>query len=1323
MQRCSSITRHRSNPVPLRRPLLRPTEVGRVGGHRAGNRGETRWLCRSLSSVPGPKHPGHDYAASNSDQPGPPPIPPFFVEIFRGMGQVVFCNNSMSGVFIATGLMIGDPQTGVMALLGCTSATGMAYLAGLDRAMIRDGLAGYNGALVGCALTIFQPAVPFLPPALSALPFSSSALADALLTMVLGGLSAPLAAKLGPLMAPVPQWTVVFNVIALAVLGSFAVAKWYTQPPKPVKPAADTSQQRKVVRDLSFLFDHPGMLMADLCEAASSSVAQIFLLPEPMSGLFILAGIGCYSPAAAGLTFAGAFLGNTSALALGHSYEQVIDGLWGYNAALSSLAVGIFFVPTGLPYAGLVVAGATTSILATIGVKTVLDKVDLPCLTVPFCGVASACFLLGGRVPGLVRAQAPHSPEMNLQAYRSRPYEFAPNVNTPTILRQARGPFQELPTKVMADAKGFEDMKAQGTGASVRVEGEVVESPAKGQAVEISCGSAEDSVKVLGTVDGKDYPLAKKKHSIEYLREIAHLRPRTSWTLEEAIEHSKMLKVPDRSLLMKMDIEASEWPVLANTSIETLKKFRQLIIEFHGLDSEDRHAEYVSVMHRLLRDGGFQVVHLHGNNCCPAYEKEGFKIPVVIELTLDALANQLTSCQDPKDLELDKPNNPNGVDDGRCEEKRFELVDKDGRPKHPQANTEAPSFGCPDMEKYFQSKRAASNVYFQAAGGMRCCDLKLGTGEVTAQKGVLVCLHFEGKRLNGKIMESTWTTATTPPCIEAGHTPDFPALGEGVIGMHLGILRLGILVFFEEGTGWPIGIQPSELELDPRRAGGRRELIIPPSMNRKGVEEIMTYTIELITVASNLIGAVSRVRNTLAMSTHQFFQDRGFLYVHTPIITTADCEGAGEMFRIAQGGEAGKEHSEEFFGGKKQVEILQLLRAFKMMPVMPVAAPPFEAIPSLDVRGIAAEDVLEALAQFHQSLSAQLRGMDQKNVRLQEQMQQMHQWLGAHEKDGRGSGQKSKEGKEEKKVRNGKGPGPGPKVLEDADPGSVDFENSEPDALDDVSPELPGSVANTLPKEVFKLREMEITAELVGGASPKTRTKSKSKKSSDGANVAGSLVGSEKSEKKPIDLPPEKVHIRSIESSEASSDSEVDCPLRPEVSEASASESELEERESMWLKLSFCQVNSDDEACQGISPCLAVDLALLTGAILVLVSWGGILRYADTTKLVARSAQDLASYCKNAELDESWKIWSCKDALLTIVLWILLQLARFGPMFYKIYTSEDEDLAVGSWEGILPHRSMMVTHALVTGVLLLASFWQVRTSRATWPQTNSTTKL
>jgi len=50
---------------------------------------------------------------------------------------------------------------------------------------------------------------------------------------------------------------------------------------------------------------------------------------------------------------------------------------------------------------------------------------------------------------------------------------------------------------------------------------------------------------------------------------------------------------------------------------------------------------------------------------------------------------------------------------------------------------------------------------------------------------------------------------------------------------------------------------------------------------------------------SNLFGAVFRVRSRLAYAIHQFFQDRGFLYVHTPLITGSDCEGAGEMFRVS----------------------------------------------------------------------------------------------------------------------------------------------------------------------------------------------------------------------------------------------------------------------------------------------------------------------------------------------------------------------------------------------------------------------------------------
>ncbi|MGP1311087.1 MAG: OB-fold nucleic acid binding domain-containing protein, partial [Phycisphaerales bacterium] len=50
---------------------------------------------------------------------------------------------------------------------------------------------------------------------------------------------------------------------------------------------------------------------------------------------------------------------------------------------------------------------------------------------------------------------------------------------------------------------------------------------------------------------------------------------------------------------------------------------------------------------------------------------------------------------------------------------------------------------------------------------------------------------------------------------------------------------------------------------------------------------------------TNTFGAVARVRHTLAMAVHEFFDARGFYWVHTPIITASDCEGAGQMFRVS----------------------------------------------------------------------------------------------------------------------------------------------------------------------------------------------------------------------------------------------------------------------------------------------------------------------------------------------------------------------------------------------------------------------------------------
>ena len=84
--------------------------------------------------------------------------------------------------------------------------------------------------------------------------------------------------------------------------------------------------------------------------------------------------------------------------------------------------------------------------------------------------------------------------------------------------------FSGLQVVIDAEATGYEHIKDVSTGASISVIGELKESPGKGQSVELQ---AEELV-LLGMADPETYPLQKKRHSFEFLREIAHLRPRTN---------------------------------------------------------------------------------------------------------------------------------------------------------------------------------------------------------------------------------------------------------------------------------------------------------------------------------------------------------------------------------------------------------------------------------------------------------------------------------------------------------------------------------------------------------------------------------------------------------------------------------------------------------------------------------------------------------------------------------------------------------------------------------------------------------------------------
>ena len=94
----------------------------------------------------------------------------------------------------------------------------------------------------------------------------------------------------------------------------------------------------------------------------------------------------------------------------------------------------------------------------------------------------------------------------------------------------------------------------------------------------------------------------------------------------------------------------------------------------------------------------------------------------------------------------------------------------------------------------------------------------------------------------------------------------------------------------------PEAKQPLELKATEIAVEGVSSPDYPLQKKRHSVEFLRT--IQHLRPRTNLFSATFRVRSVAAYAIHQFFQERGFVYVHTPIITASDCEGAGEMFRV-----------------------------------------------------------------------------------------------------------------------------------------------------------------------------------------------------------------------------------------------------------------------------------------------------------------------------------------------------------------------------------------------------------------------------------------
>ncbi|MDE5865958.1 MAG: asparagine--tRNA ligase, partial [Lachnospiraceae bacterium] len=118
----------------------------------------------------------------------------------------------------------------------------------------------------------------------------------------------------------------------------------------------------------------------------------------------------------------------------------------------------------------------------------------------------------------------------------------------------------------------------------------------------------------------------------------------------------------------------------------------------------------------------------------------------------------------------------------------------------------------------------------------------------------------------------------------------------------------------------PQAKQPFEMQAEEIMVEGESTSDYPLQKKRHTFEYLRT--ISHLRPRTNTFQAVFRVRSMIAYAIHTFFQERGFVYVHTPLITSSDCEGAGEMFQVTtlnledipKTEDGSVDYSQDFFG-------------------------------------------------------------------------------------------------------------------------------------------------------------------------------------------------------------------------------------------------------------------------------------------------------------------------------------------------------------------------------------------------------------------------
>jgi urea transporter len=338
------------------------------------------------------------------------PFLAFIDSCLRGVGQVCFMNNPITGLAILVAMFVAEAWLGFAGALGLVVSTLAAIAIGMDRGAIRAGLFGFNGVLVGAGMSLFlQPDWSGVVMVWIVVGAAFSTVLHAALANVFIG-----AWK-------VPPYTLAFNFMTLMFLiGALNYANGrlggLVAPADAQVTAGSVSNTLRSAADAAGANNLEGIV-----NAIFRGISQLFFANSIVSGIIIVAGLAVCSRIAAIFALIGSAVGMLTGLAVGASGVAIYNGLWGFNSFDAALAVGGVFFVLSVRSGLLAVACAVLTALLFGAIGALFVPWGLPALTLPFCFGTLAFVLLKGATTKLepVAVEDITTPEEHLKHMRS----------------------------------------------------------------------------------------------------------------------------------------------------------------------------------------------------------------------------------------------------------------------------------------------------------------------------------------------------------------------------------------------------------------------------------------------------------------------------------------------------------------------------------------------------------------------------------------------------------------------------------------------------------------------------------------------------------------------------------------------------------------------------------------------------------------------------------------------------------------------------------------------------------------------------------------